>query len=410
MKVALVHDWLTGMRGGERCLEAFLCLYPKADIFTLVHVPGATSPQIDARVRATSILGKIPGIAKRYRSCLPLYPLAAASLNLSGYDLVISLSHAAAKNVKVPAGVPHVCYCFTPMRYVWDQAPQYFRGVSRYVAQPLLRLLRAWDVRGAARVTHFVAISSFVAARIRRFYRRNAEIISPPVRLPHEMAPTLSLAEASFFRDHPESFFLCAGALVPYKRIEVAVQAFSMLNLPLWVLGSGSELERLEAQAGPTVRFLGQVSDPFLWECYRRCRALVFPGIEDFGIVPVECMASGRPVIGVDAGGLRDSVVGLRPWIRSNLVSKDECGVFIPKKGYGDPKALAEAVLIFCHEEHRFDPAAARRQAAHFSYANFFQSWEAFADRVGIYPGVGPASSQGPIKAEQLVPEREVSC
>jgi glycosyltransferase involved in cell wall biosynthesis len=398
------------MRGGERCLEAFLCLYPTADIFTLVHVPGSTSPRIDARVRATSLLNRIPGISRRYRSFLPLYPLAAASLNLSGYDLVISLSHAAAKNVKVANGVPHVCYCFTPMRYIWDQAPYYFRGLSGYIAQPILKLLRAWDTNGAKRVTHFVGISRFVAARIRGFYGRSADVIPPPVRLPHETSSSLSAAEEAFFKDNSERFFLCAGALVPYKRIEVAVKAFSSMNLPLWVLGSGSELEKLKKQAGPTIRFLGHVSDAFLWECYRKCRALVFPGIEDFGIIPVECMASGRPIIGVDAGGLRDSVVGFRPWMRSNLVAQDECGVFIPKRGYGEPAALEAAVRIFCQEEHRFDPEVARRQAARFSYPNFFKSWDAFATRVGIYPGVGPTSSQGQARAERLVPKREISC
>lgn len=410
MKVALVHDWLTGMRGGERCLEAFLCVYPTADIFTLIHVPGTTSSQIDARVRGTSILGRIPGIAKRYRSFLPLYPLAAVSLNLAGYDLVISLSHAAAKNVKVPQGVPHVCYCFTPMRYIWDQAPYYFRGWSQYVAQPILKLLRNWDTRGAARVTHFVAISTFVAARIRLFYGRDADVIAPPVRLPHETSSLLSPPEEARFRENHDPFFLCAGALVPYKRIEVAVKAFSSMNLPLWVVGGGSELEKLKKQAGPTVRFLGHVSDGFLWESYKRCRALIFPGVEDFGIVPVECMASGRPVIGVDAGGLRDSVVGFRPWIRSNLVPGDECGVFIPKKGYGDPLALEEAVRIFCREEHRFNPEVARRQAARFSYTNFFKSWDAFATRVGIYPGERPTLSERAMRVERLVPKREISC
>jgi len=411
MRVALVHDWLTGMRGGERCLEAFLCIYPDADILTLVHVPGSTSPRIDARVRATSILNNIPGIARRYRAFLPLYPVATATLDLSGYDLVISLSHAAAKNVRVPKSATHICYCFTPMRYIWDQAPYYFRGLSRHLTEPLLRLLRVWDVRGARRVDHFVGISTFVAARIRSFYGRKADVIAPPVRLSSEVAPVLSAEEQGLLEDSAGGFFLCAGALVPYKRIDVAVRAFSTMNIPLWVLGSGSELAHLKTIAGPSVRFFGQVSDAFLWECYKRCRALIFPGIEDFGIVPVECLAAGRPIIGVDAGGLRDSMVGLRPWIRSHLVPKDECGVFIPRSGYGNPAALQEAVRVFCREEHRFDSDVARGQAARFSYAHFFDSWNAFALRVGVWPGVGPNSSpSGSRLAEREISKRESAC
>jgi glycosyltransferase involved in cell wall biosynthesis len=230
------------------------------------------------------------------------------------------------------------------------------------------------------------------------------------VRLPHETSSLLSPAEEGVFRENTEPFFLCAGALVPYKRIEVAVRAFSSLKLPLWVVGGGPELEKLKKQAGPSIRFQGHVSDAFLWESYKRCRALVFPGVEDFGIVPVECMASGRPVIGVDAGGLRDSVAGFRPWIRSNLVPQDECGVFIPKRGSGDASALEDAVRTFCREEHRFDPSVARRQAAQFSYSNFFKSWNAFATRIGIYPGVGPALSEGSMRVERPVLKREISC
>jgi glycosyltransferase involved in cell wall biosynthesis len=325
---------------------------------------------------------------------------------------VISLSHAAAKNVNVPERATHVCYCFTPMRYIWDQAPFYFRGFLRYLTEPLLRLLRVWDVRGAKRVDHFVGISTFVAARIRRFYGRRADVIAPPVRLCNEVSSELSADEQGLLEDAAAGgFFLCAGALVPYKRIDVAVQAFSTMNMPLWVLGSGSELARLKIMAGPSVRFLGQVSDAFLWECYKRCRALIFPGIEDFGIVPVECLAAGRPIIGLDAGGLRDSMVGLRPWIRSHLVVEDECGVFIPRSGYGDPAALQEAVRIFCREEHRFDPEVARRQAARFSYAHFFDSWNAFALRVGVLPGVGATSSSSGFRpVEREISKRESAC
>ena len=384
MRVALVHDWLTGMRGGERCLEAFLCIYPNADIFTLVHVPGATSPQIDSRVKATSFLNRVPGIRRLYKVFLPLYPLAARSLDLSGYDLIISLSHAAAKNIRVPAGARHVSYCFTPMRYIWDQATSYLPGLMYYCALPLIRYLRAWDVAGARSVDHFVSISSFIAARVRRYYGRSSVVIPPPVRMEREIVETLTQEEQEILARLNEQFFLCAGALVPYKKIDVAVDAFTKLGLNLWIVGDGPELESLKARAGPTVRFFGRVSDAFLWKCYRGCRALVFPGVEDFGIVPVECLAAGRPVIGVEAGGLRESIVGYRPWQHSALVPEKHSGVFIPKDRCGDADAVCEAVHAFCRVEEAFNQATLRARASEFSYASFFSSWESFSKSIGL--------------------------
>jgi glycosyltransferase involved in cell wall biosynthesis len=372
------------MRGGERCLEAFLCIYPQADIFTLVHVPGKTSALIDSRVKVTSFLNKIPRIGKLYKAFLPLYPLAIRSFDFTGYDLVISLSHAAAKNVYVPAGVPHVCYCFTPMRYVWDQASAYLRGVKYQCALPLISLLRRWDARGAKRVSHFIGISTFISARIRRFYGRSSTVIAPPVRMSDEVSFELTPEEREFFDRHPEPFFLCAGALVPYKKIDVAVKAFNQLGHPLWVVGGGPEQPALEAIAGPHVRILSRVSEAFLWECYRRCRALIFPGIEDFGIVPVECLSAGRPVIGIDAGGLRESVVGFRPWQGSNLVPTEHTGIFVPKDKCGDVTALMGAVRIFGDVGHRFDPATLKTRARQFSYANFFKAWTSFLEEVGL--------------------------
>lgn len=384
MKVALVHDWLTGMRGGERCLEAFLCIYPDADIFTLVHIPGTTSERIDRRVVATSFLNKVPGIRKLYKVFLPLYPLAAASFNFAGYDLVISLSHAAAKNVRVPSGVPHVCYCFTPMRYIWDQAASYLKGIKYLCALPLIQLLRAWDARGAQRVTHFVAISTFISARIRKFYGRSSTVIAPPVRLADEESMSLSPEESDIFARHPSSFFLCAGALVPYKKIDVAVQAFNELREPLWIVGGGPELEKIQRMAGPHIKVFGRVSEAFLWECYKRCRALVFPGIEDFGIVPVECLSSGKPVIGVDAGGLRESVVGWRHWQDKSLVPSQHTGVFVPKERCGDPGAIVDAVRAFCEVEGKFSAETLKARALEFSHGRFFEEWGIFLQHAGV--------------------------
>ncbi len=411
MRVALVHDWLTGMRGGERCLEAFLCLYPDADIFTLVHVPGTTSAQIDSRVVRVSFLNRIPGIRRLYRLLLPLYPLAAASFDFRGYDLVVSLSHAAAKNVLVPKGIPHVCYCFTPMRYIWDQAKSYLRGPAFVLAQPIVQLLRLWDRRGAKRVDHFVAISQFIAARIRRYYGREACVIPPPVRMAHEAAASLSSEESAFLGTFGhERFFLCAGALVPYKRIDVAIEAFRALGLPLWVIGTGPQERALRAMAPDNVRFLGRASEALLWECYRRCEALVFPGIEDFGIVPVECMASGRPVIAIDAGGIRESIGDERLSGDSDLVRSNACGVFIPKRLHGDPQALQEAVRAYRKAQGSFSAHSLRLAAGRFSHQHFFAAWDDFMRRTGLDSGVG-RQAVAPMNNDRIGPgARRASC
>jgi glycosyltransferase involved in cell wall biosynthesis len=403
MRVALVHDWLTGMRGGERCLEAFLELYPNADIFTLVHVPGSTTGRIDSRVKKASFLNRVPGISRHYRRLLPLFPLAIASFDLRGYDLVISLSHAAAKNVRVPRGVPHVCYCFTPMRYIWDQARSYLPGPAFYLAQPLLQLLRLWDRRGARRVGHFVAISQFVAARIRRFYGRDAAVIPPPVRMRSGTSQGLTSEERAIFASNPGPFFLCAGALVPYKHIDVAVEAFRRMDLPLWIVGGGPEERKIREMSPPNVKVLGRVSEAFLWECYSRCEALIFPGIEDFGIVPVECLASGRPVIAVDAGGIRESLGCARGSGDSVLVQRNPYGVFIHKRGHGDPGALIEAVALYRAARGEFVASELAARAEAFGYPRFFASWEQFArdaglaasDRAAANAEAPPVKSQG---------------
>jgi len=389
MKVALVHDWLTGMRGGERCLEAFLSIYPDADIFTLVHVPGSTSARIDSRVKRTSFLSRIPGIGRLYRLFLPLYPVAIRQFDFSGYDLVISLSHAAAKNVVVPPNVTHVCYCFTPMRYVWDQVRYYFGTAARIALFPILEFLRTWDRAGAARVTHFVAISSFVAARIRLYYGRRSTVIAPPVRSNCEAPHTLNADEQHTLTSLPTTFFLCAGALVPYKRIEVVVEAFNASGLPLVIAGKGSELKRLKEMANANVFFLEKVSDALLWSLYRKCKALIFPGIEDFGIVPVECLAAGRPVIGLNAGGLRDSMARNRDWSISPLVAVCSTGILVSKGLYGSALGISEALVAFSERESTFSPQAAKAQADKFSYEHFYRSWLNFCSRIGLQgPGL----------------------
>ncbi len=390
MKVALVHDWLTGLRGGERCLQAFVAMYPQADIFCLIHVPGSTTPQIDAQVKGTSFLQRLPGVAKYYRALLPLYPLAAHSIDLSNYDLVISVSHAAAKNVRVGTKTVHLCYCLTPMRYAWDQARTYF-GAATPVLSPLLRHLRQWDKQGSASVDRFIAISRFVAARVRTFYGRRADVIFPPID-PFWFAGTLPTEQGTEF--------LYAGALVPYKGAELAVDVCTQRDLPLTVAGSGPLLAQLRRRAGPRVHFLGRVSDQKLRELYQSCRALLFPAREDFGMIPLECMAAGRPVIAPYSGATKETVCGLKAWssvalppasrtsapgaASDSLAPTHPTGVFFKHPRQASPRArvefLSEAISAFEQHEGAFQPAACRARATNFGLRRFFDQWQAIPE------------------------------
>ena len=297
MKVAIVHDWLNGMRGGEKVLEALLELWPDASIFTLFHERGKVSETIESRRIVTSPLNRIPGIYKHYRNLLPLFPSAVRSLQLGTPELVISSSHSVAKSVQT-GNATHICYCHTPMRYVWDTSGDYARGIGGRIGLGLFgHWLRQWDRSTAADVDHFIANSRFVANRIRSYYGREATLIYPPV-------------DTTFFSPprKPETFYLCAGALVPYKRIDLAIDAFNSSGQPLTVVGEGPERKRLTKHAGPNIEFKGWVSDLELRNLYRRARALIFPGREDFGIVPVEARSCGCPVIAFRGGG------GVRFW------------------------------------------------------------------------------------------------
>lgn len=305
MRVALVHDWLTGMRGGERVLEGLLDLYPEAEIFTLVHVPGSVSPRIEARPIHVPWPGRTRLAGRYYRYGLPLMPASVSRIDLAGFDLVLSSSHCVAKGVRTPGGVPHICYCHTPMRYIWDQYDAYF-GPGR--APPHVRAamaiaaprLRAWDRRTAGRVTAFIANSHHVRERIRRCYERDATVVHPPVDIDR-------------FEPGPrDDLYVCLGALVPYKRIDVVVEAFNRLGRRLLVIGEGGERRRLEALAGPTVELTGRLSDERVAALLGRARALVHAGVEDFGITLVEAQAAGTPVIAYAAGGALETVVDAR--------------------------------------------------------------------------------------------------
>ena len=305
MRVALIHDWLTGMRGGEKVLEALCELYPAADIFTLIHRRGSVSPAIERHRIATSFIQYIPGAVDRYRAFLPLFPMAVEQFDLDPYELVISSSHCAAKAVVPPGRARHVCYCHSPMRYAWDQFDAYFGPTrvgpvaSRWFYRPMMARLARWDAATENRVHRFVANSAYVAGRIRRYYNRGATIVYPPVN-------------TDFFHPAPipaGSHFLVVSALVPYKRIEVAMAACERVGATLRIVGDGPDRRRLERVAGPHVEFLGQRSDEEIRDEYRKALAVILPGEEDFGIVPVEAHACGRPVVALARGGALETVI-----------------------------------------------------------------------------------------------------
>jgi len=356
MKVALVHDWLTAMRGGEKVLEVFCKLFPDATLFTLIHHKGALSETIEAMEIVESRLHSWPGAHKHFRNYLPFFPRLIESFDFTGYDLIISSSHCVAKGAVPPPGAVHICYCHTPMRYVWDLYGEYVRGRG-----PLVRLflalnkipLRRWDVSSASRVHHFIANSKHVADRIRRHYGREASVIPAPV-------------DTEFYtpgEGEPGDYYLIVSALVPYKRVGLAVRAFSRDGRRLVVIGTGSDERRIRRGATSNVEFLGNIDDRALLRYYRGARALIFPGEEDFGITPLEAMACGRPVIAYSRGGALETVVD------------GVTGVFFDG---GSEEALLAAVDKF--ESMSFTVENARRRAEQFSKSNFIKEISGFVE------------------------------
>ncbi len=300
-RVALVHDWLTGMRGGEKVLEILAAQFPEAPIFTLFHFPGTVSPALESHPIHTSFLQRAPRLRENYRRYLPLFPAAIEELDLTSYDLILSSSHCVAKGVIPSPDAWHICYCHTPMRYAWDQEHVYFpkrHGLAARARGLVLSGLRSWDAASASRVNQYVANSSFVARRIRTYYGRDAEVIHPPV-------------DVDFFTPGtaPESgYCLMVSALAPYKRVEMAIAACDRLGLELRVVGDGPEAARLREIAGPKTRLLGSVGREHLRDLYRGADLFLQPGVEDFGIASVEALACGTPVVAVAKGGILDVV------------------------------------------------------------------------------------------------------
>jgi glycosyltransferase involved in cell wall biosynthesis len=358
VRVALVHDWLTGLRGGERVLDELAGLFPDASIYTLVYKPGSTTARIDSLPVHTSPLQRWSGATRHYRALLPVLPWAIRQLRIEGHDLVISVHHAFAKAASIPPGTTHLCYCLTPMRYAWDAAEVYLgRGLRRAAAAPLLAALRRFDHRTASpdQVTRVVAISRYVRDRVRRHWGREASVLYPPVDI------------ETFQPDGrpPDDFYLLVNAFVPYKQPALAVDAFARLGRRLVVVGDGPLLGRVARRAPRNVEFLGRVPESELVRLYARCRALVYPQEEDFGLAAVEAQAAGRPVIAFGRGGATETVRPLRG--RPEQAGR-ATGVWFEEQ---TPDALVAAVRRFEEAEACFDPKGIRLHAERFSTSRF---------------------------------------
>jgi glycosyltransferase involved in cell wall biosynthesis len=372
-RIVLVHDWLTGMRGGEKCLEVLCRQFPSAPLFTLLHQRGSVSPAIEERPIYTSFLQHLPHVRRYYRYLLPVMPLAAR-WRIPPCDMLVSFSHCVAKAAQPPRGVPHVCYCFTPMRYAWHMRESYFRttaarGIKGRLVGRLLEMLRRWDRQTAERVTHFLAISRTVQQRIGECYGRASEVIYPPV-------------DTDFYCPAPlprEEYYLVVSAFAPYKRLDLAIAACRRLGRHLVVIGSGQDEARLRKQAGPQTHFLGWQPNDIIRDHLRRCRALLFPGEEDFGIVPVEAQACGTPVIAFGRGGATETVL-------SPAARHEPTGLWFEEQ---TADCLAGALVRFEKRAGDFSPAAARRQAQQFNQGRFAEQLLGFLGRL-LRPETAP--------------------
>jgi glycosyltransferase involved in cell wall biosynthesis len=354
MKLALIHDWLNQRGGAEDVLEALVGMFPGAPLYTSIYAPELMPAHYRRWPIRTSFMDRLPGIHRRHQPYLPLYPLAFERFDLNGHDLLLSNKSGFCHGVRKPAGARHICYCLTPTRYVWgfdDYAEREgLSAAARLMLRPLLAWLQRWDKRAADGVDDFIAISSEVQRRIGKFYGRASEIIYPPVDVRR-----FSVTSG------PGDYFLSLGRLIPYKRVDLAVAACDELGLPLWVAGEGRDRARLEALAGPTVKFLGRVPDAGLPELFARARGFIFPGLEDFGIAPAQALAAGRPVIAYAGGGALD------------IVQDGVNGVLFREKSVASLKA---ALLRFA--DFKFDAQAIRQSAERFDTSVFIERLSAF--------------------------------
>ena len=372
LRVAIVHHWLVTQGGGERVLEALASMFPDADIFTLIADPGSTPSSLRSHRITQSFLGRIPWSGRLHRYCLPLYPMAVEHLDLRGYDLVITSDAGPMKGVIVAPETLHICYCHSPMRYIWSHYHEYrkgFSGLAKCAFSASAHYVRAWDFAAAQRVTLFAANSVNVSCRIRQYYSRPSVVLYPPV-------------DTSFARLEMggDDSYLAVGRLVSYKRLDLLIAACNRVGRRLRIIGSGPEERKLRALAGRSIEFLGHVESEVLWKEYARCRALLFAAEEDFGMAPVEAQACGRPVIAYGKGGALESILpgsGLGPQSRAT-------GVFFREQSVG---ALCDAILEFERREQEFDPLFISDWAKRFDSAYFVDGFRELVNSAMAYSG-----------------------
>jgi glycosyltransferase involved in cell wall biosynthesis len=358
VKAALVHDWLNQQGGAENVLETLVNLFPGAPVYTSMYGRDRMPPAYQTWDIRTSFMQLLPGVIDHHQAYMPLYPLAFRAFRLGDYDLILSNKSGFCHGVRTDSSTTHICYCLTPTRFLWMydtyRQREDIRPLIDGVVRRALTVLRRWDYAAAQHVDHFIAISTAVQERIQRFYQRESTIIFPPVDT-ERYTPS---------GEQPDDYFLVVGRLIPYKRVDLAVQAFTLLGAPLVVVGDGRDRARLESLAGPNVRFLGRLPHGReLLSLYRRCQAFIFPGLEDFGIAPVEAQAVGRPVIAYAGGGALDTV------------QEGVTGSFFSEQ---TPEALAEVVRAF--DSSHFEPSACRSNAQRFSLATFRRNLMAFVE------------------------------
>jgi len=356
LRVAVTHYWFNGNGGGERVVQALAEIFPQADFFSLLAAKDKALPALRGRRLYTSFVDRIPGAKRWYRYLLPLYPFALEQFDLSDYDVVISSESGPAKGVITSPKTCHICYCHSPMRYIWDmyhESCSSMNPITRAIFSLSAHYVRLWDLSTAARVDHFVANSRYVASRIRKYYRRESRVINPPVNV-----------SAGYIATNIGDHYLVVSRLVPYKRVDLAIEACNRLQRPLRIVGSGTEYKALRKIAGPTIQFLGRLDEQSLRENYAHCRALLFPGEEDFGIVPVEAQGYGRPVIAYGHGGARETISGGA----SDYDAANSTGVFFERP---DAESLRQAILRFERVENQFRPEFIRRSVERFGVERF---------------------------------------
>jgi glycosyltransferase involved in cell wall biosynthesis len=378
MRVAIVHHWFVSVSGGERVVDALCQLFPEADIFTLFcQDDGLPAAAVGHSVTA-SFLNLLPGARRYHRQLLPLYPLAVESLDLSGYDIVISSDSGPVKGVITDQNAVHVCYCHSPMRYLWDAQPSYEKAMSllpRAIFKLSAHYVRNWDQLAAQRVDYFIANSNHVAGRISKYYRRESTVLYPPVE-----------TTRGVIAEETDDYYLAVGRLVSYKRTDLLIQACNSLRRKLVIVGAGPELKRLQRIAGPTIRFAGALGDDKLWQTYARCRALLFAAEEDFGIVPLEAQACGRPVIAFGRGGALETVRGLSPDApprTGKLANGGPTGIFFESQTVD---SVVEAMERFEAVENQFDPERIQARARQFDTSVFLREFTQYLQGLGIAP------------------------